>query len=199
MNDYWACLPSFSVPRVRRSVRYPPRRLTDSACGISTTTKPRARNSTHRSGSASPVLGFFVRNDFCGTAPKRMRTQTPSSRISQRIFFSGKRAKYLKTSARFADDQPLWPAMRLQIRPSPNPDFDPAFQLLYAQNSRHAGSLHSKKRHRALECGENPSARIYALGDGVRLESFGDSIAAADSAILIVSRLLAKRYSNRSY
>lgn len=114
--------------------------------------------------------------------------------FAQRIFFSGKRAKYLKTSARFADDQPLWPAMRLQNPPVSAIQISaPAFSYYTLKNSGtpDLSAFKGKASIALWNAGEDSSARIYALGDGVRLESFGDSIAAADSAILIVSRLLA--------
>ena len=115
--------------------------------------------------------------------------------FAQRIFFSGRRSKYLKASARFADDQPSWPAMRLQSPPvsavqiSSTPAFN--YYMLKSSSTPDLSAFKGKASIALWNAGKDSSARIYALGGEVRLESFSDSIAAADSAILIVSRLLA--------
>ena len=114
--------------------------------------------------------------------------------FAQRIFFSGSRSKYLKSSALFASDQPSWPEMRLRnvpasaIQISSTPAFN--YYKLKTSTTPDLSSFKGKASIALWNASEDSSVRFYALGNGTSLANFSDSIAAADSAILIVSRLL---------
>ena len=112
--------------------------------------------------------------------------------FSEKIFFSGNRAKHLPTAKQFAEDQPFWPNMKLKNAGTEVSAFYPtAFDFLRLTGDAlpTIPETFEGQASVALWNTDKKPVTFIRLNDSTSLQSLSAQISQADSAVLILSQL----------